>query len=277
MATVLLTMSDWPDRKATNGGVPRGRGAGEADAETAVAPTEPTFPTERIASSDPTAPASVGAQAWSQEDDAVDDPVPYSGVNPYGSDAGAMGWNGAAGGLDRGVTARWWQRVPLLAFAIAAAAALVALGSAAVVMRNASHTGSSTPSSHVPASTPARESPQVPASSAASPPRVPAEVPSPPMSQPPLTVTRTRTRPPSPTTQPPASAVPPITPPATTEPPPPITPPPTETTPAAPPMTTAYLRVPFVPVPIPIQVPSNPNQPPQYQQPQYPYGQGPPY
>jgi hypothetical protein len=265
MATVLLSMSDRPERKATKSDVPRGSGAGEADAETAVAPTEPTFPTERIASSDPTAPTSVGAQAWSQEDEAADDLVPYSGENPYGSQTGAVGWNGAAGGLDRGVTARWWQRVPLLAFAIAAAAALVALGSAAIVLRNASHTGSSTPSTHVPASTPVRESPQVPASSAVSPPRVPAEVPSPPMTQPTLTVTRTR--PPSPTTQPPAS----------TEPAPPVTPPPTETTPAAPPMTTAYLRVPFVPVPIPIQVPSNPNQPPQYQQPQYPYRQSPPY
>jgi hypothetical protein len=35
-------------------------------------------------------------------------------------------------------------------------------------------------------------------------------------------------------------------------------------------MTTSYITVPFVPVPIPIQVPNNPA--PQYQQPpQYPY------
>jgi hypothetical protein len=33
-------------------------------------------------------------------------------------------------------------------------------------------------------------------------------------------------------------------------------------------MTTSYITVPFVPVPIPIQVP---NQAPQYEAPQYPY------
>jgi len=32
-------------------------------------------------------------------------------------------------------------------------------------------------------------------------------------------------------------------------------------------MTTTYITVPFVPVPIPIQVPQNPYQAPQYQQP----------
>jgi hypothetical protein len=43
-------------------------------------------------------------------------------------------------------------------------------------------------------------------------------------------------------------------------------------------MTTSYIRVPFVPVPVPIQVPnSGVQQAPAYEQPQYPYQQQPVY
>ena len=60
--------------------------------------------------------------------------------------------------------------------------------------------------------------------------------------------------------------------------PPPPPPPTTETT-TTPTMTTSYIRLPFVPVPIPIQVPKGPDQPAESQPPANPYypGQQNPY
>jgi hypothetical protein len=213
-----------------------------------------TPPTERIG----------GSLAWSQEDP-TDDLLPYDDGDAYAAEPGE--W--------LPVEPRWWQRLPVLAFG-AAAAALVAVGGVAVALTSSSHAPVSAPISHPP-SHPSQ------APSVAPPPPVSAVTPPTEQSRPVVTVTRDRPASPRPhatATASATSAAPP--PPVATSvaPPPPELATPTPQTPTAPPMTTAYLSLPFVPVPIPIQVPSNPNQPPQYQQPQYqqpeyPYQQGP--
>jgi hypothetical protein len=232
-----------------------------AEAATAASPLS----TERLASADLTADDGEKALAWSQEDPPdVDGLLPYDGEDPYGYGPGD--WE-AADGAQRRADSRWWQRLPVVAFGIAGAAALAAVGGAAIALTSTSHTGTSAPATHSPSRAPSVHSPQPPTGSVAPPARVTPGTPAPAPSRTVVTVTRAPTRQ---TVPPPASATTPAAPPSET--PPPQVAPPTPESPTAPPMTTAYLRVPFVPVPIPIQVPSNPNQPPPYQQqPQYPY------
>ncbi|GAC1399547.1 MAG: hypothetical protein NVSMB60_11910 [Mycobacterium sp.] len=242
--------------------------------ETAAAPAAPT---EQLPAGELTGPTRPDSLAWSQEPEDFDDLQPYT-EDLYGSAAATEGTDAATTRLAAGTRARRRGGLPLLAFAVAVAAALLAVGFAAVGLTSATHSGRS--------STPAPQNPQVPPTAAppAPPPTpAPSAVVAPPSASEP-TAAVPNSRPQRATTQAPASVPPssPLPPPPTSTPSAPVPtspeappPPPTPTTPQSPPSTTAYLRVPFVPVPIPIQVPANPNQPPQYQQPQYPYQQGP--
>jgi actin-like ATPase involved in cell morphogenesis len=223
--------------------------------------------------------------AWSQDDEGPGDPVPYMGedygaetsitraVSQYVPPTGPIG-------VDE---PRAWQRLPQFVFGLAAVAALVAVGGVAIALT--SSVGSSPPPS--PSKPPVTATPL--SSSLPPPPPPPpptteapqsivtvtSEAPPPP---PPETVTVER---PAPTHTTTVTTTQPTTTTTTTTTTPPPPPPTTETTttPPSPTMTTSYITVPFVPVPIPIQVPASPTPVPQYppqypyQQPQYPYQQ----
>jgi hypothetical protein len=220
--------------------------------------------------------------AWSQDDDGPGDPLPYMGedyaaetgitraVSQYVPPTGPIG-------VDE---PRAWQRLPQLIFGLAAVAALVAVGGVAIALTSSE--GSSPP--------PSRPSVTATPLSSSLPPPPPSPPPPPPTTEAPqsiVTVTSEAPPPPPPetvtverpapthtttvtTTQPTTTTTTttttPITTTTTTE---------TTTTTTIPPMTTSYITVPFVPVPIPIQVPNSPTPVPQYpyQQPQYPYQQ----
>ncbi|WIM87109.1 Hsp70 family protein [Candidatus Mycobacterium wuenschmannii] len=228
--------------------------------------------------------------AWSQADDADDEPVVYTG-EPYDTDE------------DRSTPSQLLQvpryapvepvrtrgrRLPQLFLGLAALVSMIAIGGVAFTLTGSDHAPT------VPSSTPAPPPPPVssqlpspslappPSSEAPPPPPPPTEAPPPP---PPVqTVTETYTPPPPPkptqqatTTVPqPTTTTPQVasTTPSTTPPPPP---PPSSSTPSQPAMTTTYLNLPFVPVPIPVQVPEGQQpQQPQNQYPQQnPYQQGP--
>jgi hypothetical protein len=252
--------------------------------------------------------------AWSQADDSSNEPVVYTG-EPYDDD-------------DRATPSQLMQlpkaeplegprrgyRLPQLVFGVAALISMVAIGGVAFSLTSATdnqappapNSTTAVPLPQRPSSQPPSPSPlPPPPPSAAAPPESPApspaaappatsEAPPPP---PPPPVTTTYQPPPSPTHQAPSTTQPPPSTTATTTPPPTTTatttPPPSEstTTPTTTvPMTTEYLRLPFVPVPIPVQVPDgqgganqpqnpyqqqSPYQPPY--QPQYPYQQQNPY
>jgi hypothetical protein len=245
----------------------------DAEAKTGVAPVLPVDVPGPTGASDS---ATFRALAWSQDDDTVDEVVPYTG-DLY----------------DTGMTdvrppvqyvpptepieePRTWQRLPQLVFGVAAVIALVAVGGVAIALTSATDSTNAT-------------KPQSTAKSAA-----PTSAAPPPSSPPPVeTVTVTSELPPPP--PPPTTTAPPppttthiiTTTPTTTKTTPTTTtttattkttttttsettttttPTTTTTTTTTPLMTTTYITVPFVPVPIPIQVPQNP-----YQAPQYPY------
>ena len=245
----------------------------DADAKTGVAPVLPVDVPEA------SEPATFRALAWSQDDDTADEVVPYTG-DPY----------------DTGVTdarppvqyvpptepieePRTWQRLPQLVFGLAAVVALVAVGGVAIALTSA--TGSTN------ATKPPSTAKSAPPTSAEPPPSSPppvetvtvtSELPPPP--PPPTT-----TAPPPPTTTHIITTTPTTTTPTTTATTTTITttttttsetttttttPTTTTTTTTTPLMTTTYITVPFVPVPIPIQVPYQAPQNP-YQAPQYPY------
>ncbi len=241
--------------------------------------------------------------AWSQ-DDSSDEPVFYTG-EPYDDDDRAT-----PSQLMRLPKAepperrRRRYRLPQLVFGVAALISMAAIGGVAFTLTSATDNHAPpAPSSTTSVPPPPRPSSQPPSPSPLPPPPPSAEAPppspapapaaipppssevAPPPPPPPPPVTTTYRPPPSATQQ--ATSTP-----TTTPPPPPTTtstPPPSEST-ATPttsvPMTTEYLRLPFVPVPIPVQVPegqggaNQPQNPYQQQspyQPQYPYQQQNPY
>jgi hypothetical protein len=261
---------------------------GMAPAALIPAPLNPGEPAESIA---PTTPVVTGNApgsstfrqlAWSQDDDASGEPVPYMGED-YSADTSitraVSQYVPRTGPIDVDQP-RAWQRLPQLVFGVAAVVALVAFGGVAIALTSA--TGDSTPTpTPTPKTAPATATPL--SSSVAPPPPPPAtevpqsivtvtsEAPPPP---PPETVTVERTVTTTRTTQPTTTATTTTT---TTSPTTTTTTPTTTTTTTtpSPTMTTSYITVPFVPVPIPIQVPATPTpqyqQPPEYQQvPQYP-------
>jgi hypothetical protein len=219
--------------------------------------------------------------AWSEADDIGNEPVFYSGepYGRYGNDDDDRGvappsrYFPKAEEPIRGRSPRGF-RVPGFVIGLLALIAMAAVGGVAYSLMGA--TGRQAPpapatSTAVPppvSSPPPSPSPPPPAPSAEPSPSV--EPPPPPSSTepppPPPPVTTTYAPPPTTTQAPPTSTQPTTTtttPPTTTT----TTPPPTSSTPTTTvPMTTEYLRLPMVPVPIPIQVPQN-----QAPQPQNPY------
>ncbi|MBU9762670.1 Hsp70 family protein [Mycobacterium sp. TNTM28] len=270
----------------------------EADAQTGMAPTlgvAAAVPTAGIPSA-PAGPAGEGsstfrALAWS-EDESDDDVVPYTGpdlVDSYGSETAArpaVQYVPPTGPIEQ--PASGWQRLPFAVFAVAAALVVVAIGGVTYALTSATGT---VPSSPVKTAEP-KPLPQEPAPSAIAPPPVePPPAPEPVIETPPpppVTVTQappppvtethvvTQTTTPPPTTTTTTTTTTPPTTTTTTTPPTTTTTVPTTTTTTTNPMTTTYVTVPFVPVPIPIQVPNRgETQNPYPQQPQYPYQQQP--
>jgi hypothetical protein len=252
--------------------------AADAGAMTGAAPTA-LIPPE----ADDVAPGSATfrALAWSQAEDSGDDSLLYTHASSYGYDTGAT--RAVAQYLPpTGPVAveepRTWHRLPQLIFGLVAMVALLAVGGVAVVLANATDDTRPTPSpvpltaTSVPRTTveppppPVTQEPQrIATVTPEAPPPPPETVTEQPVTTVPVTTTTTTTQPTTTTTTSPTTTTTTTTPPTTAT--------TTTTTPA---MTTSYITVPFVPVPIPIQVPNKPNPPapayPQYpQQPQYPY------
>lgn len=230
--------------------------------------------------------------AWS-EDSGGGDLLPYTGDDVFGdtTTTRAIAQYVAPAAPAVAEPSKAWQRLPLIVFGAATLAAIAAVGGVTIAL-----TGDRKPVAPPTTAPPSvSESPTLPPVAPAEPPPPPStvtvtnEVPAPPPSRPSPTYQPPVTHAPAPThttvthapttTPPPAPSTTTAT---TTEPPPP--PPTTETpTSTTPTMTTSYIRLPFVPVPIPIQVPKGPDQPVESQPPanpyypgqQYPYGQYP--
>lgn len=264
--------------------------AADSDAQTGVA--HAASATEAISQAAP-GTATFRALAWSQDQD-TEDPVPYTGPDtyvredPYGPPTGATDAvpqhvpdRGEYGACDD--EPRAWQRVPQLAFGVAAAVALIAVGGVAIALTSGTDETQPSPSTAPLTATstapPITSEPPPPPSElpppAAEPPPAPpvTEVPPPPpetvtverpvTTTPPTTTTTTTTTTTATTTPSTTTTTPSTTTTTTTT----TTPPTTTTTTTTPPMTTSYITVPFVPVPIPVQVPNTPVPPPVYQQP----------
>ncbi len=262
----------------------------DADAQTGVAPT--ALVTSSVVAGD-AAPGSstFRALAWSQDDDRVGDPEPYTGEDPYADPYADSGTTRVVAQYHprRDDEPRSWQRLPQLILGVAAVIAVVAVGGVAIALTSATEETRPTPST---APVTASPPPAPPPTSIAPPPvtqappqnvvTITSAAPPPPPPPPPTetvtverpvtTITKTQTTTTTTTT---ATTTTPTT--TTTS----ETPTTTTTTSETPTMTTSYITLPFVPVPIPIQVPSTPAPyaPPQYQQPQYqqPQYQQPPY
>ncbi|MGH3583738.1 MAG: Hsp70 family protein, partial [Mycobacterium sp.] len=128
---------------------PTGLAPTASDAPTGLAPAGTDIPTQLGS----TAQGAVGALAWSQDDAATGDPVPYTGGeipfapyapgNPYAMDAPTRAVaHHVPGSYDE--PPRTWQRLPILVFAAAGVLTLVALGGVAVALTG--NSGSPSPS-----------------------------------------------------------------------------------------------------------------------------------
>lgn len=230
--------------------------------------------------------------AWSQADDSDDEPVVYTG-EPYDPDDNRATPSQLMQ-LPRyqppDVVRARGRRLPQLFLGLAALTSMVAIGGVAFTLTSSDRAPTlpssttnappppltSQPPSSSPPPPPSAEPPSSvapPPTSELPPPPPPSEtyVPPPPPPPPRTTAQATTTVPQPVTTTPQATSTTPSTP------PPP--PPPSSSVPSSPTMTTTYLNLPFVPVPIPVQVPegqAGANQQPQSPyQPQNPYSQGP--
>ena len=230
--------------------------------------------------------------AWSEADDSANEPVVYTG-EPYDDDARATPSQlMQLPKFEPPKEPSRGNRLPQLFLGVAALVSMVAIGGVAFTLTSST----SHPPAPAPTSTPAVPPPALPSSNAPSLSPLPSPPPSPAPSAtvappvtseappPPPPVTTTYQPPPS-TTQQATSTTPTTT--STT--PTTTTPPTSSTTTSTTPsevMTTTYLKLPFVPVPIPVQVPEGqggasqppaPYQPQSPYQPQYPYQQQYPY
>ena len=83
--------------------------------------------------------------AWSQDDDAADEPVPYTGEDLYDTDVTTarppVQYVPATGPIEE---PRTWQRLPQLVFGLAAAVALVAVGGVAIALTSATNSTDAT-------------------------------------------------------------------------------------------------------------------------------------
>ncbi len=249
----------------------------DADAPTGLAVAAPVIGNSPA---DEPGSATFRALAWSQ-DDVGDEPVPYTGENPYdtGVTAGRppVRYGPATGPIEQ---PRPWYRLPQLVVGLAAIAALIAIGGVAFTLTGlAGSTTATDPPSTAKSVAPTSAEPPPPPAPVAPPETVTVTSEPPPPAPPPSPVlTPTTTPPPSTTTRTTTTTTPTTTtttpttttttttmtttttttttttPTTTTT----TTPTTTTTTTTTPAMTTTYLTVPFVPVPIPIQVPQRP-------------------
>jgi hypothetical protein len=232
--------------------------------------------------------------AWSEADESAHEPVFYTG-EPYDMDAGATPSQLLQlPKFEPPAEPARGSRLPQLVLGLAALVSMVAIGGVAFTLTSstshppapAPHPTSAVPSPVIPSSNPPSLSPMPPPSASPAPsatvaPPITSEAPPPPPPvtttyQPPPSTTHQATST-TPTTTPTTSTTPTTT---TTTTPPSSTTTTTSTTPSDA-MTTTYLKLPFVPVPIPVQVPqgeagpsqpASPYQPQAPYQPQYPYG-----
>lgn len=277
-----------------------------ADSDAATGMAQVPAITEVISDAEPGS-ATFRALAWSQDEAGDDGVLPFAGEyggSPYGGSYDVSSFDDAYDASTTRAVAEYvppaepvarggaWQRLPLVVFGVSAAVALVAVGGVAIALTSSSE--DTRPTS--PPAAPAPVTSTLPSTQPAAPPPTTAPPPQPATQAPPQTVTVTSEAPPptvtverpapvttttttvAPTTTPTTTPTTPTTTPTTTPPAETTT---TTTTPEGPVMTTSYLTVPFVPVPIPIQVPSTSSAPPVYQQPPYyqqpPVYQQPPY
>lgn len=268
---------------------------GVAAAATDVTAAEPVYD---IPAADAPGSATFRALAWSQ-DDGGDEPVPYTGASDYESPylvtdsdvRPALEYAPATGRVVYQEPKRPFHRLAVLGIGIAAVIGIITVGGVAYGLTSATERPKATeapepPEPKAPEPEPPKPAPEPPKEQSPEPP--PPEPPPPP--PPPETVTITSevpAPPPSPTWTPTTTV--PTTTHTTTTPPTTTTTSPTTTTETTtttttttsttPSMTTSWVNVPFVPVPVPIQVPNSgpPPQPPAYQQPYQPpvYPQGP--
>jgi hypothetical protein len=246
----------------------------EADARTGVAPA-PLITDDPDATGVAKAAGSgaSGALAWSQDDDTDSSLQPYTGEDYDTTSVRAPAqWVAPTGPVDEDKP-RSWHRLPQLVFGLAAVVAVAAVSGVAIALTSVDE---GTPA---PTKTPTTTVPLPPPPASVAPPPPVVEPP------PPSVVTVTSVAPPPPPPETKYVEVPPkTTTTTTTQPTTTTTTTTTETTTTTtttetttsttPSMTTSYITVPFVPVPIPIQVPNSATpqyqQPPYYQQPQYP-------
>ena len=273
--------ADAPTGAAAAADAPTGAAAAATDATAAAAVFDGL-------GADAPGSATFRALAWSQ-DDGGDEPVPYTGENPYQlTDSGlrpSVQYVPATGPIFEEPRRRW-HRMAQLVIGVAAVIAIIAVGGVAYALTSATESTKATEESGVEPPKPKPPEPKPPEPEPPSPPKespepappppappseetVKSEAPPPPPSptpttEAPITTTRTTT-----TTSPTTTTTSPTT--TTTS--PTTTTTTTTTTSTTPSMTTSYIRVPFVPVPVPIQVPNQGpvQQPPQYQQPYQPY------
>ncbi|WP_123026855.1 Hsp70 family protein [Mycolicibacterium stellerae] len=258
---------------------------GAAAAATDVTVAEPVY---NGPGADAPGSATFRALAWSQEE-IGDDVVPYTGENPYeitNSDVRPVLEYTPTTGRIYQPQRRPWHRVTVLAIGVAAVIAIITVGGVAYALTSATE---STKASEAPRPEPPKQpepEPPPPPKEENPPPPEPPPAPAPPPEEvtitseapppppPPtptwtptttehLTTTRTTTTSPTTTTTSPTTTTTSPTTTTTTT---------TTTTSTTPSMTTSYITVPFVPVPVPIQVPNRGTveQPPAYQEPLYP-------
>ncbi|KAA0102505.1 molecular chaperone [Mycolicibacterium sp. P1-18] len=242
----------------------------DADAQTGVAPSPlltGAWPAPTRAAAAPPDSSTFRALAWSQDDDTVGDPTPYTGEDPYADPYADSGTTRVVAQYHprQDDEPRSWLRLPQLLVGAAAVVALVAVGGVAIALTSATDETRPTPTT-VPVT--ATSPPAPPPTSIEPPPPPPSTEPPaqnavtatsqpPPPPPPPSTETVTVERPVTTTTTQPTTTTT-TTPTTTTTTPTTTTTTTTTTTSSTPTMTTSYITVPFVPVPIPIQVPASP-------------------
>jgi len=285
LGAALLSAQEAGGEPATATAMAPVSSTGAPDAgRTAMAPAAtPTATPTAATAANPTGSAEVGELAWSAEDDSAE-PVPFTGDVPDDSYYGDGDLREPPSRIQPAVApepfdepGRRWFQLPQLALGLGAVVAAVAVGGVAYTLSNTSQHHDDAPSNSVTVPPPPSGSlpepseaeppppaPPPPPSEAPPPPPVHSEAPPPPppTTEAPVTTTEaptTTTTTEAPTTTTTTTEAPTTT--TTTPPTTTTTRPPTTTTPATTPMTTEWLTVPFVPVPIPVQVPEGQNAP----------------
>ena len=116
-----------------------------ADAQTGMAPAAEAQTGLAPVPFDARGSETVSALAWSQDDDISNEPVPYTGENPYVAEAISMRqpvqYVPPTGPIEE---PRTWQRLPQVLIGLAAAVALIAVGGVAIALTSVSNSTSAT-------------------------------------------------------------------------------------------------------------------------------------